>query len=245
MLARPDTNQCGLRQNTAMKPTHAALLLTFLACCAGSSSPAALIERDWLTPGDGLLTYDPVHGREWLDLTVTDLGNYGPPGSLVDDLVPMIAEELLPGGRLEGFTWAGRTEVEELIEVTGFDSTSLDTREETADALRAFIRLIDSPAAIGELTGSGATRGVINEVGPPPVETLSGYVVASFVVEARRSFLPNGRGQTGFVNPANQFDAVESIGVAGLMLYREAIPEPSAIQFVAIFALSVLLGNRR
>lgn len=37
---------------------------------------AAVIERDWQTPGDGLLTYDNVSQPEWLDLSQTLLSQF-------------------------------------------------------------------------------------------------------------------------------------------------------------------------
>ena len=54
-----------------MKPSLLLLVLSF-----PFSLHAAVLERDWLTPGDGLLTYDTVTGREWLDLPVTLLSQY-------------------------------------------------------------------------------------------------------------------------------------------------------------------------
>lgn len=33
-----------------------------------------IVEHDFHVPGDGLLTYDDVHKREWLDLTETEDG---------------------------------------------------------------------------------------------------------------------------------------------------------------------------
>jgi len=44
--------------------------VVLLALCSSLAS-GAVISRDWKTPGDGLLTYDTVSGREWLDLTYT------------------------------------------------------------------------------------------------------------------------------------------------------------------------------
>ena len=35
------------------------------------SARGAVFERDWKTPGDGLLTYDDVNRRVWLDLPFT------------------------------------------------------------------------------------------------------------------------------------------------------------------------------
>jgi hypothetical protein len=40
---------------------------------AATQAEAAVFERDWKAPGDGLLTYDDVNQRVWLDLSETDL----------------------------------------------------------------------------------------------------------------------------------------------------------------------------
>lgn len=47
------------------------LALSTLAICFAPTQ-AALVERDFLVPGDGLLIYDTVNRREWLDLAVTE-----------------------------------------------------------------------------------------------------------------------------------------------------------------------------
>lgn len=39
--------------------------------CSIQSSDATVLERDWKNRGDGLLVFDDVNNREWLDLTVT------------------------------------------------------------------------------------------------------------------------------------------------------------------------------
>jgi len=49
-------------------------LLRLVAClflCASLNSFGAFIERDFLVTGDGLLTYDTINQREWLDLSLT------------------------------------------------------------------------------------------------------------------------------------------------------------------------------
>ena len=52
--------------------THILKLAAALALVlAAVQSQAAVFERDWLAPGDGLLTYDDVNKREWLDLSVS------------------------------------------------------------------------------------------------------------------------------------------------------------------------------
>jgi hypothetical protein len=48
-------------------PAIAILLLLALACPAWSG----VVSRDLFEPGDGLLSYDDIHHREWLDFSVT------------------------------------------------------------------------------------------------------------------------------------------------------------------------------
>ena len=50
--------------------THLSIVLSLFAI---NNSSAEVFERDWKTPGDGLLTYDDVNRQEWLDLTETQL----------------------------------------------------------------------------------------------------------------------------------------------------------------------------
>ena len=61
---------------------------------------AAPIEADWLTSGDGLVTYDSNTGLEWLDLTVTANRTYNDISSLFD-----VGEEF------EGWRYATSTEL--------------------------------------------------------------------------------------------------------------------------------------
>ena len=78
---------------------------------------AAVFERDWKMPGDGLLTYDDVNRREWLDLSQSELSQFPSPF-----LEPALAE-LAPGGRFEGFQWATGDDVIALAESAGIDTT--------------------------------------------------------------------------------------------------------------------------
>ena len=63
----------GKRFRRALRWAMPTLLLLLLP----TSLNAAVIERDWQTPGDGLLTFDTVNQREWLDLSETLLSIYG------------------------------------------------------------------------------------------------------------------------------------------------------------------------
>lgn len=46
-------------------------LTLLLAICFADTATAGVVSRDLFEPGDGLLTYDDVNQREWLDFSVT------------------------------------------------------------------------------------------------------------------------------------------------------------------------------
>jgi hypothetical protein len=96
------------------------ILTAVVSLCVTSdtvSVDAAVFERDWKAPGDGLLTYDDVNRREWLDLSQSELSQFPYPF-----LEPALAE-LTPGGRFEGFQWATGDDVIALAESAGIDTT--------------------------------------------------------------------------------------------------------------------------
>jgi len=62
---------------------------------------AAIVERDFLVPGDGLLIYDDENQREWLDLTYT-----------LDADLATIQTQMEPGELLDGFKFATLNDVE-------------------------------------------------------------------------------------------------------------------------------------
>ena len=81
----------------------AAILLT------ANPLSAAVFERDWKTPGDGLLTYDDVNQREWLDLTETQLFRF--PGGSLEEQHQAVLAELGPNGQFTGFVASTRDNV--------------------------------------------------------------------------------------------------------------------------------------
>lgn len=219
-----------------------AFCLAFL-CGAFVSTPAtaALIERDWLAPGDGLLTYDDVNHREWLDLDVSELSQFG---SLIDDAVAAAKLELLPGGRFEGFTLAGREEVDQLVVSSGFDSSSYESTLETADQMRALILLIGGPERLDELSGAAELFGVIDETASASNSSQPTSAAVLFTVENRAPTRPNGRGSYGYDNQSNdRYKNYDASGI-GIMLYRNSVPEPSAALLIAM-AISLLRCRRR
>ena len=100
-------------------------LTALLGATLPLSSRAAVMERDWLAPGDGLLTYDTVNQREWLDIPATLLSQFG---STTEEAIPAALAELEPGGSLADFTLASREDVAALVASAGVDLTDLYSR---------------------------------------------------------------------------------------------------------------------
>jgi len=69
-----------------------------------TSAHAALIQHDWETVNDTALTYDTTTGLEWLDITVTAGLSYNE-----------VAAELGTGGAYEGFSFASKQQVLNLL----------------------------------------------------------------------------------------------------------------------------------
>jgi hypothetical protein len=88
------------------------LTAALYTCLSALALPAqaSLIVRDYATPGDGLITYDPLTGLEWLDLSVS---LNSPPGSVV--------------ANYSGFRLAYRSEVESLLIAAGIPQAHLNT----------------------------------------------------------------------------------------------------------------------
>jgi hypothetical protein len=88
---------------------------------------SSLSQRDFLTTGDGLLTYDALTGREWLDLRFAPLGSYS--GTYGVELADMLSGS---GLAIDTFSVAADNsyfqratfyEVEELISHAGVDTS--------------------------------------------------------------------------------------------------------------------------
>ena len=204
------------RSNVAV-PTLLLLLLP-------TSLNAAVIERDWQMPGDGLLTFDTVNQREWLDLSETLLSNFGNSGS--SHLT--VLDELVPGGLFSGFRFANSEDVLRLILSAGIDDSTIDiTLNGIAASKLTDLLTITSVSQ----SRTHSARGVVDS-------DCSCTLVASIFVATQfnsagiafRNFL--SLGDPGGVN-----------ATTGVMLYRQ-VPEPSGI-ILALCSLSVLCSARR
>jgi hypothetical protein len=127
-----------------------AIAVPLLATSHGSR--AAIIERDLYEPGDGLLTFDTVNRREWLDVTAT--------GEL---RFPAVEWLLAPGRPLEGFELASVTNVESLVDASGFNSTTKTVAQRGAigDAMMAMLGItIEYITEFGEYAGGSVLDSV-------------------------------------------------------------------------------------
>jgi hypothetical protein len=194
-------------------------LLLVGTCC--SASRGAVFERDWMTSGDGLLTYDNVHRREWLDLSVSRIDQFPEP-RLENALA-----ELAPGGLFEGFTWAKTRAVRQLAISGGIDISTTDVAI-NAVPTNAMIDLL-SPTLESSF-GRRQTVGFINE----PETTYTSYPPYDAAAFTR---------QGGFAGVFfNASDDTLRSPSNGLMLYRP-VPEPTTI-FPMLFSLVLLLTVR-
>jgi len=198
------------------------LFLVFLFLPTANVATAAVFERDWNVEGDGLLTYDDVNQREWLDVPETVLANY-PAG------LDGVLEELQTGERLAGFTWATRADVSALAESAGIEP-NVAKISHYRETIR-LINLLDS--APRKRPWLYATWGLLGDpilAEPPP------RAIASLSVSLRN----DGAGEVTFY-PWPQLSSDDPLSETGVMLYRQ-IPEPS-ITMILFFSIATLMAT--
>jgi hypothetical protein len=199
-----------------------------------SRSQAAVFERDWQAPGDGLLTYDDVNQRSWLDLSQTLLTSQFPgTGSgreLFESRYQYIASQTGPGGLFAGFTIGISGDVIALAESSGIDTSTVDFAINNT-ATSAVIELVGatpdpdprevlSYGTLDELSGPGSDR----------------RVLARFFIDDR-GFAGQRIAADVDIHPARLF---------GVWMYR-AVPEPSSCSaiLVAVSGAAALGRNHR
>ena len=181
-----------------------------------SSADAAVFERDWKVPGDGLLTYDDVNQREWLDFSVSELTQF--PGTGHAERLPHAIGEIAPGGLFAGFTLAKREDVIALAESAGINTETDDSVNSAA--VNTVINLLGITNQ--STRGNHLSSGFIDEREVNPLS--SGQVGAHFFLSPDSG--PNGRAGLVFNADIGGNDFFRRSGRAGLLLYRP-IPEPS------------------
>lgn len=195
---------------------------------------AAVVERDWKVPGDGLLTYDDMNRREWLDLSLTVLSDQIPGADLLEKL-DYVTDQLAPGGLFEDFTFAKSADVLALATSAGIDISTQSSAINSAPTL-----------ALGELLsftaqgrGSKAAIGLLDETIAEPSLFIPIPLGAEFFNDIDSG--PNGLAGLRIATNWRQFYPKSP---PGAMLYREIIPEPTSFLF-AFLGWMGLLNCRR
>ena len=96
---------------------YSALVPVLLLCAVPAHSGPILVSTDLNLPGDNLLTYDPLTGLRWLDVTVTD-------GQSLNQVV----SQLGPDKALFGFRYATLSEVYSLWEHADINTGGLPSQ---------------------------------------------------------------------------------------------------------------------
>ncbi len=215
-------------------------LTLLLSLCLASSTTAGVVSRDLFDPGDGLLTYDDVNQREWLDFSV-------PTGITQAGLV------LSESGPISGFRFATLEDVLDLAQSANvhwfdFDGSVLI---DNTDSNPRLLALVDNTyLATGGLLGriEAATGFVATSSGP---EFAGSRFDGTIVYLARFGGDPIpgaiNRSATGRTAPSESFSAATELPHwmppnGGYWLYREAapIPEPTAVCLALLASLSAL-----
>lgn len=202
----------------------------FVLSILTSMASAELLERDWLTPGDGLLTLDTRTNLEWLDVPVSLLIQYG---STTLEAVPIALQELSAGGMFEDFTHAKRTDVEGLIDSAKVDLSSGSTAKATSMQLAALIDLL------GATRGDRLLIGALDELDDDPNPSRTAYIAANMSTISVGS-PPENKANVSY-STGNDFYVPEN---AGLFLYRNVVPELDTV-LIVLLPLCTLAGRYR
>jgi hypothetical protein len=193
---------------------------------------AEISERDFLAPGDGLLTYDDVHGREWLDLTET----------LGFDRTTII-EATQPGGSLDSFSLAELEDIEELVasaNLSWIEPWSLPGV--TGTGPKSLVDLVGEIIQMeGVLLLVRLSSGQISD-GPASASHLPVFIgTRAYVLSVEaESLQPGGLNRPIYpmLNHGGVFtaptSALENEQGGPFWLYRAAIPEPSSLMLLLL-----------
>ena len=190
---------------------------------------AAVSERDWKTPGDGLLTFDDVNNREWLDFEETFPSNF--PGLSSEQRYQEVVAETAPGGIFEGFVPARISDVIVFAQSAGIDTTTLDFTTNEAST-QHLIELLGTNSAPQFNQFALALLDELPNAGTPGRHSIFFRVLRQSPPSSQEAGLGFGVFTTG--------DRL----TPGVMLYRQ-IPEPSTVILFASTTLSVLGMRRR
>jgi hypothetical protein len=201
------------------------LLIIALALWPALTADAAVISRDWKTPGDGLLTYDTVNRREWLDLSQTVLNSQFP-GTDREAKYEYVVGQTGPGGLFEGLTVAKVEDATALAQSAGVDTSTL-SYDVNANTTTALIQLLSVTA----LFPTRNSAGLLDELN------------SSMTARKRAVFFIDARSQAGLAF-GSEIDLLQ-FPPPGVFLFRQ-VPEPRRIILAAfVFLLPPIFRSYR
>ena len=170
---------------------------------------SSLIERDYLSPGDALITYDPNTGLEWLDWTETT-------GLAYNDMVLLLA----PGHTYDGWRHATPQEAATLFSNAGLT----EINSGNPNPLDVLLELIQLLGDTGTSNASPSSLGITGETHWSTGSHISAGLYGS------EQFAYYGEAQTtaGYIPPDSP-----SI-IHGHALVRSTVPEPSTLALLLI-----------
>lgn len=208
----------------AKSPALFSLILLLFACAPSS---AAVLQRDWKSSGDGLLTFDNVNQREWLDLSETLLddrfqGSGLSPIETRESRYQAVILMTNPGGEFAGFQAATQDDARALAESAGVD-LSTSRLEMNGDAMANLQQLLGITLFV--TSSNSYSIGMLAETGDlEPPNRLAAIFERAY------------RARVRFVDPLL---GLQSNGPHAVMLYRD-VPEPSPLALMSI-CLPVLI----
>lgn len=148
-------------------------LTLLLALVFADAATAGVVSRDLFEPGDGLLTYDDVNQREWLDFSV-----------MMGQSSEFVGERIGVGGRLFGFHLATANDVgalarsldapwsrvysqdssPQLFEIPSASLQPVAMADELLDLLAVPPRIISTPKAQRLVVGHLASDGTVDSL---------------------------------------------------------------------------------
>ena len=202
-----------------MNKKHALMSAVVSLFLSTQTASAALLEADWLVPGDSKLTVDTNSGLEWLDLTET---------------AGLSMNEILAGTggfASMGFRYATTTEVSGLFAAAGIVDTSGNSVAENAGPVIDLLLLLGTTF---EFVSSGGNNIFSSGYHLPDSPSLSEATIAS-AFQLQSSGVPalnteNGLG-SAVIGVSRSADRDFSEWFDGSYLVRETavVPVPAAI----------------